>query len=67
MTLIRLLSDPCHDTFVTAAGDGTLDIKPADKRSAEDDLEIALLPRPPGLGIAAIHSFEYCSPMHSYP
>ncbi len=64
MTLPRLLSDPCHESSVTAPGD---DIKPADKRLAEDEFDAQLIPSPPGSGLAAIRSFEYCSPMHWYP
>jgi hypothetical protein len=56
MTLTRLLSDHCHESFLTAAGD---DVKPADKHFAEDEFEIQLLPRPAGSGRAAIHSFTY--------
>ena len=36
MILPRLLSDPCHESSVTAPGD---DIKPADKRLAEDEFD----------------------------
>lgn len=67
MTLIRLLSDPCHDTLVTAARGATLSLKSADKRRTNDDFDISPAPRSLGFGVAAIRSFDYCSPMHSYP
>ena len=64
MTLTRLLSDRCHESSVTAPGD---DIKPADKRWPTTISTPNLFSPPPGSGLAAIHSFEYHSPMHWYP
>ena len=61
MLLTRLLSHHCHQILLfTASADLRPPATTSEKYLVADDNKVALplLPRPPGLGLAAIRSFE---------